>query len=440
MAIQYCTISGYFNRFNGDPIPGEKIIIKRVGTSAGIISSQHTIYKTNAQGFFSFELPCSSTAYIYANVVGLDSFAVGTPIYVPNAPSANLLSLIDPGTTFPTVIPALYSDDGLKTSLSAHTADSSIHFTVESLNLGQFATSANLTNHVNDASIHLTTASLTAFSNSNAGLTGVIGQLAIFSSSGEAIGYSTLTSNGNNLFVSGSISAGSISSQTISTPTLSNGTAFFQPATQWVGGNIAIKATSFFFETSNVERLKLSSNGNIGIGDTNPASKLSVNGDISISGNVVATGAITAYNFSSSTTAVTSDNQLITKAYLDSITASLGGGMTLKYITLTGSSTGDIHLSNAISWNVSKANINYIRVDTSSSAWNMYLLQNDNGYAINDAVIPALQITNNGFQNQVIYLNHAYWDEDLSNEVHLYWNSLSGSVTANIYVVGTELK
>lgn len=150
-------------------------------------------------------------------------------------------------------------------------------------------------------------------------------------------------------------------------------------------------------------------------------------------------GSVSASVFYASTTSVTTDNQLITKAYLDSITGDLG--VNLIYITATGSATGDLHLSDTSNWGVSKANIKYIRVDTTSTAWNMYLLQNDNGYATNDAMIPALEIVNNGYLNELTYMDHPYWDEDNTDEVHLYWDSSdTATVTASIYIVGNELK
>lgn len=109
------------------------------------------------------------------------------------------------------------------------------------------------------------------------------------------------------------------------------------------------------------------------------------------------------------------------------------------YIKATAQSEGDLHLS-AESWAVSKALIKFIRVVTASTDWDLYLLQNDNGYAADDANIPKLQIMEAGNGNAVIMLNLAYEDEDASGEVHLYYVDNSGANTADIYVVGASME
>ena len=109
------------------------------------------------------------------------------------------------------------------------------------------------------------------------------------------------------------------------------------------------------------------------------------------------------------------------------------------YIKATGQAEGDLHLSDGTNWNVRKSIIKYIRVVTSSTDWDLYILQNDNGYATDDANIPKLQIMEGRSGNAYIYLDHAYEDEDASGEVHLYYLDNSGANTADIYVVGTEL-
>ena len=110
-----------------------------------------------------------------------------------------------------------------------------------------------------------------------------------------------------------------------------------------------------------------------------------------------------------------------------------------KYLKATGQSEGDLHLSDGTNWAISKALILLIRVLTSSTDWDLYLLQNDNGFAANDANIPMLKIMADGDGNANIRVNYPYEDEDASDEVHLYYIDNSGTNTADIYVIGYEL-
>lgn len=112
-----------------------------------------------------------------------------------------------------------------------------------------------------------------------------------------------------------------------------------------------------------------------------------------------------------------------------------------KLITLvaTGQTEGDKHLTDAL-WAVSKAKIDTIRIVTASTNWDLYLLQNDNGYAADDARIPKLQLMKSGNGNAVIQLGQAYEDEDGTNEVHLYFNDIAGSNTFSVYIQGYQLR
>jgi len=112
----------------------------------------------------------------------------------------------------------------------------------------------------------------------------------------------------------------------------------------------------------------------------------------------------------------------------------------LIYIKSTGESEGDIHISDANTWNVSKALIKMIRIETASVNWDLYILQNDNGHVANDANIPEIQLMSGGNGDLDIYPDHAYEDEDDSKEVHLYWVDNGGVNTADIYVIGYNLQ
>ena len=100
----------------------------------------------------------------------------------------------------------------------------------------------------------------------------------------------------------------------------------------------------------------------------------------------------------------------------------------------------DIHLSDGTNWNTSKALIKSVRVVTSSTDWDLYLLQNDNGYSTDDATIPMLQIMDSGDGDDIIWMDLAYQDEDASGEVHVYFVDNSGSNTFDIYVQGFKLR
>jgi hypothetical protein len=97
-----------------------------------------------------------------------------------------------------------------------------------------------------------------------------------------------------------------------------------------------------------------------------------------------------------------------------------GGTLVGSYIKATGLSPGDVHISDAANWNINKAEINQIRVITTSVDWDLWILQNDNGYATDDAIIPASKIMGNGNGSLTLESDFDYEDEDVSKEVHFY--------------------
>ena len=111
---------------------------------------------------------------------------------------------------------------------------------------------------------------------------------------------------------------------------------------------------------------------------------------------------------------------------------------TYKYIKATTQAEGDLHLS-AATWAISKAMIYQIRVVTSSTDWDLYVLQNDNGYAANDATIGRFCRVTECSGNATLMMNLPYQDEDASGELHLYYNDDSGANTADFYVFAYEM-
>ncbi len=118
-----------------------------------------------------------------------------------------------------------------------------------------------------------------------------------------------------------------------------------------------------------------------------------------------------------------------------------GGGGTDMYINLVKTSqiAGDLHFSDISNWASTKALLKDIKVITTSTNWDLYLLQNNNGFAANDANVPAKLIMERGRGNESIALDYSYEDEDLSETLHLYWRDNVGSVTADFYITGVEL-
>lgn len=286
--------------------------------------------------------------------------------------------------------------------------------------------------------------SLSSGEGGNAGLTGLSGQLAMFSGTSTAIGLTGITSDGTNISLSGNIyqsSTGATSNNELITKAYVDSLTTSPVDVHNIVGDVSISGA--LSVTGNISpKGHILGNINMIVGNSSLPSYFKfgsvgtqhigllwtdkIRASDSISG-------VTFYN--TSTASITADNQLTTKQYVDAQMKD-----SIKYIVATGSTTGDLHLSGS-TWATSKANINYIRVDTSSTAWNMYLIQNANGYATNDAIIPALQIMNNGYLNQVIYLNHLYFSEDDDSSVHVYWDSsVSSSITGNLYIIGSEAK
>ena len=160
-------------------------------------------------------------------------------------------------------------------------------------------------------------------------------------------------------------------------------------------------------------------------------------------GNITTTGTITGGKFlHDASTYIDKDgsnNLTFTDAVAGTRTLKQLGCPTYKYIKATGQAEGDLHLSDGTNWAVSKTVIKYVRVVTSSTNWDMYIVQNDNGYAADDATLPAMKIGSEIVGNANLYLDAPYVDEDASSEVHLYYLDNSGANTATIIITGYEL-
>ena len=162
------------------------------------------------------------------------------------------------------------------------------------------------------------------------------------------------------------------------------------------------------------------------------------NASVALTTSNTITGAKLAHDASTYIDKDGSNNMTFTDAVVGTRTLKQLGCPTYKYIKAATQSEGDLHLSGA-TWAVSKALIQMVRVVTSSTNWDLYILQNDNSYATDDANIPKLKIAGSISGNANIMLNTPYEDEDASNEVHLYYLDNSGANTADFYILGYEL-
>jgi len=113
------------------------------------------------------------------------------------------------------------------------------------------------------------------------------------------------------------------------------------------------------------------------------------------------------------------------------------------HIYATSQSAGNLDLSDGTNWNVNKAFIYSIRVVTTCSDWELWLVRNDNGIVTDDADYPAWQIMGayiGGDGKSNIPINNSYIDEDGTNEVHLVLVDNEGGQTFNIYINGEPMR
>lgn len=176
----------------------------------------------------------------------------------------------------------------------------------------------------------------------------------------------------------------------------------------------------------------------VGIGTLTPSTQLDIVGDFKVSTTSTFLGRVNVGDNNTYIEKDVSNNMVFTDAVVGTRSLKQLGCPTYKFIKATAQAEGDLHLSSA-TWAVSKALIKTIKIITSSTNWDLYILQNDNGYTANDANIPRMQLMGTGSGNAEISCDLPFQDEDASNEVHLYYLDNSGANTANIYIMGFEL-
>jgi len=194
--------------------------------------------------------------------------------------------------------------------------------------------------------------------------------------------------------------------------------------------------SSTFFQVSKADGTVVfnidSTNERVGIGTATPGEALEVVGTVLADKFEVDDG-------NSYIDTDGSNNMTFTDAVTGTRTLKQLGCPTYKYIKAVTQSEGDLNLSDGPTWAVSKALIKSMRIVTSSTDWDLYILQNDNTFATDDANIGKVQLAGNVNGNSNIYMDLPYEDEDASAEVHLYYLDNSGANTADIYIMGYEL-
>ena len=142
-----------------------------------------------------------------------------------------------------------------------------------------------------------------------------------------------------------------------------------------------------------------------------------------------------------------SDYKNLNKEYLivyaeTKITSNGTGTGVPMYINLikTSQVEGNLHFNDTFTWYTDKAIIKSVKVVTDSTNWDLYLLQNGNGYLADDASVPAKTLMMYGNLTEAISMDYSYEDEDESKSIHLYWVDNSGTNTADFYISGFEME
>ncbi len=120
------------------------------------------------------------------------------------------------------------------------------------------------------------------------------------------------------------------------------------------------------------------------------------------------------------------------QAALDDLADRVENIMVLKRLVDDNSAAGfndatDYHILDATTWAVSKARILALILETGSADWDFFLLQNDNGFAANDATVKRRQVVANGSGSMDIHLDMPFEDEDATGEVHFYFRDNAGA-------------
>ena len=121
---------------------------------------------------------------------------------------------------------------------------------------------------------------------------------------------------------------------------------------------------------------------------------------------------------------------------MTTISRSGAQGDQIIYIKSTNQPEGNLNLS-APTWNTSKSIIKQIRIETSSTDWDLSLYPTDD---FSGGTLPMYQVAQSADGNFTLEINYPYVDEDNTNEVHIKFTDNSGSNTANITIIGAKAR
>jgi len=237
--------------------------------------------------------------------------------------------------------------------------------------------------------------------------------------------------------------------------TYNEGTADINIKNYYTGG-ADYGSIRFFVNNAGTEALTIKQSGYVGIATTSPAYTLDVNGTLGVSGastlgNVTMVGDFIASSSGSFVPPTSRDASPVTgtlrvdtaNGFIEFYDGSEWQSADCpKYIQMSTTSIGDgdFHMLDDTNWGTSKAEIKVIRVVATSTDWDMWLMQNDDGYASNTAAMPRFQIMEAGNGDADIFLGYPYEDEDDSNEVHLYYVDNNATDTIDVYLIGSEMR
>lgn len=119
-SLDMCTVTGRVFLSNGSAAAGKVIRVVKVIKSGALVAGAATTATTESDGDFTLSIPQDSIAYLYAEVVGLNTRgAAGVPLAIPAASSATLTTLVA-SSGLPSVLPfASAAGVGTVTSFSA---------------------------------------------------------------------------------------------------------------------------------------------------------------------------------------------------------------------------------------------------------------------------------------------------------------------------------
>ena len=124
--------------------------------------------------------------------------------------------------------------------------------------------------------------------------------------------------------------------------------------------------------------------------------------------------------------------------YYDGSTWHYMGSPKYLYIKATTQSEGNLNLLDATNWNTDKSQILFIKVETSSTSWDLDLYPDDD---FDEAgTFPSMKLVNDRDGDYTVYMNMPYYDTDASKEVHLKYTDNDAANTADIYIWGVQLK